>query len=249
MSEKLTLIKSRDIAERLVSFFDENRMYEFWRLIDERLLHYKVAERYLEAVEEVLRRRSIEDPDKWLMICDEIADRQTDSAYHLSSLILGGILTQRMKECFDHSRIYLSDTTRWFSSDVYAVHVVCRGLKHDFTNAIRYLYEFANDSSVWVKRCVGIAVHHYAKSVRDMPERIAVILDLMKRLIGEKDVRVAKGIGWGLRSIGEFYPDLLVKFAKRNFARKKVSKLLFRVAVANLSFDAKEELLKQWSDT
>jgi len=246
MAEKLTLAESREIAERLLNHFRQNEMEEFWRILDERVLHQKVMEKYLEALAKAFQENSLKDPDTWLLICDTIVERKTDSAYSLSSLIMNSILTQRMKECFDRSRIYLSDTRRWFSSDVYALHVVCEGLKHDFTKAIEYLRDFTNDPSVWVKRCVGIAVHHYARQVKDMPERISVLLDLLKDLVREKDVRVAKGIGWGLRSIGGSYPDQLVRFAKENFARKRVSKLLFRVSVASLPLDDKEELLTHW---
>ncbi len=246
MVEKLTLVESRDIAERLLTYFDQNEMDAFWSLLDENILHRKVMEKYLRAVADTFAKHLAEDPDTWLLLCDKMAERETDSAYNLTSLIMGGMLPQRMKECFDRSRIYLSDTERWFSSDVYASHVVCEGLKFDFTRAVEYLHDFVNHSSIWVKRCVGIAVHHYARQVRDMPERISVLLDLIKNVMGEKDVRVAKGVGWGLRSIGEFYPETLIRFARKNFARKKVSKLLFRVAVAKLSFDEKDELLKHW---
>ncbi len=246
MAEKLTLAESREIAEQLLNHFRQNEMDEFWRLLDERVLHQRVMEKYLKALADAFQNDSLKDPDTWLLICDTIVERKTDSAYNLSSLIMNGILPQRMKECFDRSRIYLSDTKRWFSSDIYGLHIVCEGLKHDFTKAVEYVRDFTNDSSVWVRRCVGIAVHHYARQVRDMPEMISVLLDLLKDLIREKDVRVAKGIGWGLRSIGGSYPGQLVRFVKENFARKKVSKLLFRVSVASLPLDAKEELLTHW---
>jgi 3-methyladenine DNA glycosylase AlkD len=249
MAEKLTLAESREIAEKLLNHFRQNEMEEFWRVLDERVLHQKVMEKYLAALARTFQEDSLKDPDTWLLICDTIVERKTDSAYSLSSIIMNGILRRRMKECFDRSRIYLSDTRRWFSSDVYALHVVCEGLKHDFAEAIGYVRDFTNDPSVWVRRCVGIAVYHYARQVKNMPERISVLLDVLKDLIREKDVRVAKGVGWGLRSIGASYPDQLVRFAKENFARKRVSKLLFRVSVANLPLEDKEELLEHWMST
>ncbi len=108
------------------------------------------------------------------------------------------------------------------------------------------MQKFVHETSVWTRRCLGIALHHYVQQVRNKPEKIRVLLELLHDLYSEKDPRVAKGMGWGLRSIGEVYPRILIGFAKENLVRKSVSKLLFRVAVAELPHADKEELLQHW---
>jgi len=70
----------------------------------------------------------------------------------------------------------------------------------------------------WVKRSVGVAAHFFAKRCRDDKKDIkkaAAILELLTPQIYEWDIRILKGIGWGLETLGRYYPDLLVPYNKK----------------------------------
>ncbi|NMC61241.1 MAG: DNA alkylation repair protein, partial [Candidatus Methanofastidiosa archaeon] len=54
---------------------------------------------------------------------------------------------------------------------------------------------------------------------------------------------VVKGIGWGLKTIGKYHPDLLVPFLKKQIKlKKKISKIIIRKALTYLPKEKRLEI-------
>jgi hypothetical protein len=62
----------------------------------------------------------------------------------------------------------------------------------------------------------------------------------------EWDTSALKGIGWGLKTIGRCYPDLLVAFLHQQLVTKRPRKLLLRKATTYLDKVRKDEILSLW---
>jgi hypothetical protein len=59
---------------------------------------------------------------------------------------------------------------------------------------------------------VGIATHYWAKRAKGDPDKIDLVkqmLSLLEPLFTEREINAVKGIAWGLKTIGRYYPDLL----------------------------------------
>lgn len=95
----------------------------------------------------------------------------------------------------------------------------------------------------WVVRSVGVAIHFFSKRIKDEPEKIKRLLKLIEPYIEVKQVDVVKGIGWGLKTIGKYHPDLLAAFLEKQWRlRKRMSKLMIRKALTYLPVQEKKRL-------
>ena len=117
------------------------------------------------------------------------------------------------------------------------------GLRTDFNTALPLLEGWRAETNPWLRRAAGVAVHLYTKRERDRPEHAARLLELLEPLFEERDTSALKGVGWGLKTIGKFYPDLLVPWLQKQVATKKPRKLMVRKAVTYLPDEVKAELL------
>jgi hypothetical protein len=50
-------------------------------------------------------------------------------------------------------------------------------------------------------------------------------------------------VGWGLKTVGRHYPQLLVRWLREQVAKKKPRKLILRKATTYLADEDKEEFL------
>ena len=118
----------------------------------------------------------------------------------------------------------------------------------DHYDKVRSLFqEFVSDDNHWVRRSVGVAAHFFAKRCRDSKrddKKAADILALLTPQIGEKDIRILKGIGWGLKTLGRYYPELLVPYIKTQISSKRISAVIIRKCVTYLDEISRSEILQ-----
>ena len=62
--------------------------------------------------------------------------------------------------------------------------------------------------------------------------------------ICERDVRILKGIGWGFKTFGRYYPDLLVPYMKTQIGSKRISAVIIRKCVTYLDEVSRNEILQ-----
>ena len=58
---------------------------------------------------------------------------------------------------------------------------------------------------------------------------------LLTPKIYERDIRILKGIGWGLKTFGRYYPDLLVPYIKTQISYKRISTVIINKCVTYLN--------------
>lgn len=148
-----------------------------------------------------------------------------------------------LPRAFAEARRYVLQAGVWHATDAIGERVLGEGLRADFNTALSLLEDWREEANPWLRRAVGVAVHLYAKRERDRPEQAARLLDLLEPLFEERDTYALKGVGWGLKTIGKFYPDLLVPWLREQVATKEPRKLMVRKAVTYLPDEVKAEFL------
>jgi hypothetical protein len=66
-----------------------------------------------------------------------------------------------------------------------------------------------------VQRAVGVSAHYWAKKSKGsklQTKRAVELLNFMASMFTEWEMDAAKGIGWGLKTLGKFYPDILTNW-------------------------------------
>jgi 3-methyladenine DNA glycosylase AlkD len=161
----------------------------------------------------------------------------------LGSALAAACLPRDMPQAFSAARRYILQADVWHATDAIGERVLGQGLCSDLDAALALLANWREDESPWLRRAVGVAVHFYTKRERQRPERVARLLDLLEPLFEERDLSAIKGIGWGLKTIGRFYPDLLVPWLRRQVAARKPRCLMLRKATEYLPAEVKAEFL------
>jgi len=172
---------------------------------------------------------------------ERIATARTEGGWVVIGAALGRQLGRDLAGAFARCRRYVIAADVWYGADILGERVPGPALVAHFQPALALLAPWRQDDNPWVRRAVGVAVHFWAKRVRDDPDRARRLLSFLAPLMEERDTAALKGIGWGFKTIGRYYPDLLVPFLHRELVAKRPRKLLLRKATAYLD----EALSKQ----
>lgn len=155
----------------------------------------------------------------------------------------GRSVPHALPRAFAETRRYILQADVWHATDALGERVLGPALRADFDAALSLLADWRAEPSPWLRRAVGVAVHLYVKRERQRPAQVARLLDLLAPLFAERDLAAIKGVGWGLKTIGQFYPDLLVPWLRQQLASKKPRRLMVQKAVEYLPAESKAEFL------
>ncbi len=158
--------------------------------------------------------------------------------------IIGAALCQRLATDFagslERCRSYIVVGDVWFAADILAERVPGPALVDRFATACRLLEPWRSDPNRWVRRAVGVAVHYWVKrahgreELRDQAETLLALLDPM---FEEWEMDAAKGVGWGLKTLGRHFPELLTAWLEDQVALRgrRHRAVMLRKAVTYLS--------------
>lgn len=175
-------------------------------------------------------------------LLERIAARGTMGGWVVIGCALGEQLDRDIAGAFARSRGYVVAADVWYGADILGERVPGPGLVRRFSEAISQLGAWRNDDNAWVRRTLGVAVHFWSKRSRgqaELSERAAELLRLCEPLLEEREMRAVKGVGWGLKTLGGQYPELVSDWLHEQIvvAGKRPRALMLRKATKLLSED------------
>jgi hypothetical protein len=99
------------------------------------------------------------------------------------------------------------------------------------------LAPWREDGNPWVRRAVGTGVHLWAKRSRGAVELVLqaeTLLAFLEPMWGEWEMDAVKGVGWGLKTLGRSYPNLVADWLPKQVGRRHRA-LMLRKAMTGLS--------------
>jgi hypothetical protein len=84
-----------------------------------------------------------------------------------------------------------------------------------------------------------------AKKNHDADARMKALLKLLSPVIGERDRDAIKDIGWGLKTVGKYEPELLTRYPRTEMRPANPRKLMIGKATTYLSASAKREFIRR----
>jgi hypothetical protein len=179
-----------------------------------------------------------------LPFLDRIADTKSEGAWVVVASALGARLPAHASTSFECSRTYIIIGDIWYAADIFGERVPGPALIMDFRAALPLLSPWRQDHNSWVRRAVGVAVHCWAKRSKGeaalVPQANA-LLDFLAPVFSESDLRALKGIGWGLKTMGKYFPQQTADWLSGQVARPHRRPLLSK-AITYLSASQKEEI-------
>ena len=114
-------------------------------------------------------------------------------------VIVGSALAQRlgsnMATCLEKTAEYVVIGENWAKCDSIAERVWGEALVCNFPRAYKHLARMRDHDNRWIRRAVGVAVHHFAKRRPSATTELRKLLALLAPELGEREYDAIKGIG------------------------------------------------------
>ena len=195
---------------------------------------------------EILGSLAAAKPESLLFFLDRIETTKAMGGYVIIGSALGCFVDHNLPQALGKAKEYIIKGDAWYVTDIIGERVQGRALVNHFSETLPLLGTFPHEQNPWVKRSVGVAAHFSAKRVRRDREKAERLLGPLSLYFEEKDTRIIKGTGWGLKTLGRYYPDLVVDFFKSQKGRIP-SPLLIRKATTYLQPEMKTAIKALWN--
>jgi len=142
---------------------------------------------------------------------DHIAAQKTEGGWVVIGTALGARLKSDLPHALKRSQEFIIAADIWYGADILGERIPGPALLSDFQPTLDLLAPWREHENRWVRRTVGVAAHFWAKRTGGAAEHEAeaqVLLDFLAPLFGEWEIDVVKGVGWGFKTLGRYYPAL-----------------------------------------
>ncbi len=146
---------------------------------------------------------------------DRIAADKSEGGWVVIASALEMQLARDLAGVFARCRGYIVAADVWYGADIMGEGVAGQALVGYFEPALDALLIWREDADAWVRRAVGTAVHFWAKRSRGTEElapQAEMLLALLGPMFDEWEMTVVKGVGWGLKTMGKYYPELVTNW-------------------------------------
>lgn len=176
---------------------------------------------------------------------ERIAVGKTEGGWVVIAAALEMRLATDPADALQQSRKFIRAGDIWYCADILAEGVAGNALVINFDQALPQLETWRFDENHWIRRAVGVCAHYWAKrSKGKIPLQAGELLTFLEPLFYERQVEAVKGVGWGLKTIGRYYPDLLADWLSSMLSKPEGScrVLMLRKAAAYLPPARRAEL-------
>jgi 3-methyladenine DNA glycosylase AlkD len=142
----------------------------------------------------------------------KIAEARTEGGW----VVIGSALSQQLGCDFagalDRCRTFVIAADVWYATDILGERVPGPAMLADMCQALNLLAPWRVDTNRWVRRTIGVGAHFWAKRSRGAPEcalQAQALLTFLEPMFQEQDADAIKGVGWGLKTLGKYYPELV----------------------------------------
>ena len=242
----MTKDEALTVASNCIHCVENEQLNNVWdKLLP--VLNERTSFQMLDIIGSKIGERAKLCQNKYLEFFDLLSHKKLMGGYVVIAQSLISLLQDDYKKCFEKAKEYMIEGDEWYVCDTFGERVLGYAIIDHYDKTRSLFQEFICDDNYWIKRSVGVAAHFFAKRCtgdkRD-DKKAADILELLTPQICERDIRILKGIGWGLKTFGRYYPELLVPYMKKQISTKKISAVIIRKCVTYLDEISKNEILQ-----
>jgi hypothetical protein len=145
-------------------------------------------------------------------LLERIARDETMGGWVIIGSALGAQLDQDFSGSFTRCHQYIILADCWYGTDIMAERTPGPALVFSFAKTLTNLAPWREDPNHWIRRAVGVSVHYWAKKSAGKEVHkpaVKTLLDYLAPMFTEWNMDAAKGIGWGLKTLGKQYPEIV----------------------------------------
>jgi len=234
------------IANNCIHYIENRKTPSVWNELLP-ILNSRTSFQMLDIIGREMGERIVSHKNNYLNFFDQLSKKKLMGGYVIIAQALIYLLPHDCNECFVKTKKYMIEGDEWYVCDIFGERVLGYAIINHYDKTQTFFRNYTLDDNHWVKRSVGVAAHFFAKKCRDTKrddKKAAEILTLLDTQISERDIRIIKGIGWGLKTLGRYYPELLVPYIKTQIMSKRISAVIIRKSVTYLDKNQKNEILQ-----
>ena len=176
---------------------------------------------------------------------DQVAAGRAEGGWVIVASALGRQLNRDMAGAFARCQTFVRLADIWYGTDILGERVPGPALVADMESALTLLAPWRGDPDRWVRRTAGVAAHFWAKRSRgEYPAQAEALLAFLGPMFEERNVDAIKGVGWGLKTLGRYYPDLVANWLAGQLAQDhRCRALMLRKALTYLPAEQRARVL------
>jgi hypothetical protein len=179
---------------------------------------------------------------------NRVADARTEGGWVVIASALGQQLSRDAAGAFARCHSFVVAADVWYATDILGERVPGPAMVADLPQALALLAPWRGDANRWVRRTVGVAAHFWAKRSRGAPYHAPyaqALLEFLAPMFEERDVDAIKGVGWGLKTLGKYYPELTADWLAQQVALHRHPRaLMLRKALTYLPAGQRTRVVK-----
>ncbi len=192
------------------------------------------------------------DWEKLGAFLDQVAFHATEGGWVVIGAALGQRLGCDLEGALHRSRTYVRAGGVWYAADILSERVPGPALVNRFQPALEALRPWRDDPDRWVRRAVGVAVHFWAKwsqGSETLASRASALLSFLAPMFTEWEPDAVKGVGWGLKTLGRHYPELVTQWLAEEIVpqTRRHRALMLRKALTYLSAEQRSRAVGETS--
>lgn len=194
-------------------------------------------------------RLSQSDAGRVNELLDAIAAQGSEGGWVVIASALRERLDTNLDGSLEASRGFIVQADIWYGCDIFGERVPGPALLSHFEESLDCLAGWRADENRWVRRSVGVAGHFWAKRRRgdaQFNSQARRLLDFFSPMLEDRDMDAAKGVGWALKSMGRYYPQIAGAWLEEQLLvkRRKPAAIVKRKALRFLP----DEIKKKFQD-
>jgi len=179
---------------------------------------------------------------------ERIAAEQSEGGWVVIASALEAQLDRDPFGAIDRAHKYIILGDIWYAADIMGEGVIGEALISDFSSTLDLISPWRVDTNRWIRRAIGISAHFWAKRSQgeEQFEPMAeTMLDFLDPMFDEWEMDTVKGIGWGLKTLGRNYPNLMSEWLEVQTIQdnRRCRAIMLRKAATYLGDDQRQRLL------
>ena len=234
--QRLKAIEATSLGKALTSLVQAGQIQPAYSMLAP-ILTTRTPFTALDRIGKTLGSIALEEVDPLL---EHIAAEKTMGGWVVIGSTLGMQLSRDLAGVVDRCRRFVILSDVWYGTDSLGERVPGPALVADFQPSLDLLAPWREDANRWVRRAVGVAVHFWAKRSRGKKElkpQGEALLVFLEPMFEEREIDAIKGVGWGLKTLGKFYPDQVADWLAGQIGnrQRKPRAMMVRKATTYLS--------------
>ncbi len=236
--------EANELGERVASLVQDGQVSRALSLL-EPILAQRTPFRLLGRIGERLGAGPLPEVTALL---DRIADGRSEGGWVVIGSALGQQVGRDAPACFERCRRFVIAADIWYATDILGERVPGPELVTDFHRALDLMAAWRDDANRWVRRTVGVAAHFWAKRAHGAPGLVSQGRDLLaflEPMFEERELDAVKGVGWGLKTLGRYYPEVATAWLAEQVVprRRRYRALMLQKALTYLSDEQRARVL------